>query len=222
MEKFIVINFKTYEQSTGENALNLAKICDDIARETKSNIIIVPQFADIYRISKSVKIPVFAQHFDNIKYGSNTGHVLLESLKSVGASGSLLNHSEKRLKLADIESGIEKLKSLGMKSIVCTNNVSTTKSAAVLNPDFVAIEPPELIGTGISVSKAQPDIVRNSVNAVKEINSDVKILCGAGISNGDDVRRAIELGTDGVLLSSGVVCAKNPRGVLVDLIKGLK
>ncbi len=222
MDPIIVINFKTYEQSTGENALNLAKICDEIAKETGSNIIIVPQFADIYRISKPVKIPVFAQHFGNIKYGSNTGHVLLESLRAAGASGSLLNHSENRLKLADIEAGIERLKSMKMKSIVCTNNVNTTKGAAVLNPDFVAIEPPELIGTGISVSKAQPDIVRNSVNAVKKINPDVKVLCGAGISNGEDVKKAIELGTDGVLLASGVVCAKNPREVLIDLVKGLR
>lgn len=222
MDKLIVINFKTYEQSTGENALNLAKICDEIARETKSDIIVVPQFADIYMISKSVNIPVFAQHFDNIKYGSNTGHVLVESLKSAGASGSLLNHSENRLKLADIEVGIEKLKSLKMKSIVCTNNVNITKCIAVLNPDFVAVEPPELIGTGISVSKAQPDIVRNSVNAVKNINPDVKVLCGAGISNGEDVKKAIELGTNGVLLASGIVCAKNPREVLIDLVKGLR
>jgi len=220
---YIILNFKTYEEATGDKALKLARICDEVAKETGADIrvIVIPQPADIYRISQEVEIPVYSQHVDNIKFGSNTGHILPESVKAAGAKGSLINHSEMRLKLADIEVNIKKLKELGMVSIVCTNNVEVTKAAAALSPDFVAIEPPELIGTGISVSKAQPEIIQGSVDEVKKINPDVKVLCGAGISTGEDVKKAIELGTCGVLLASGVVKANDQKAVLMDLVKGI-
>ena len=221
-KNLIVLNFKAYKESTGDNAVKLAKICDEVARENNVNIIVCPQYADIYRISNEVDIPVFAQGIENVKYGSNTGHVLPESVKEAGASGCLLNHSENRLKLADIDALIQKLKELGMTSIVCTNNIATTKAAAVLSPDYVAVEPPELIGSGISVSKAQPEIITGSVDAVKDVNKNVRVLCGAGISTGGDLKSALKLGTEGVLLASGIVCAKDPKAALLNLISGLK
>ncbi|RLI95651.1 MAG: triose-phosphate isomerase [Candidatus Altiarchaeales archaeon] len=221
MKKYVIINCKTYREATGDDAFKLAKICDDVAKETDVEIIICPQFTDIYRIAKNVDIPVYAQHVDPVDYGSNTGHVLPESVKAAGSAGSLINHSERRLRLADIEACIEKLKSLGMISVVCTNNINVTKAASALGPDFVAIEPPELIGTGIPVSKAQPEIITGSVDAVNKVNPDVKVLTGAGITTGDDVKKAIELGTCGVLLASGVIKAKNPKDVLMDLVKDI-
>lgn len=221
MDDVIILNFKTYEESTGVNALRLAKICDEVAGRAKANVIVAVQAADVYRISREVSIPVYAQHVDNVKYGSFTGHVLAESVKAAGAAGCLVNHSENRLRLADIEANIQRLRNLGMTSVVCTNSVDTTRAAAALGPDYVAIEPPELIGSGVSVSKAQPGIVSGSVDAVKKINLGVKVLCGAGITTGDDLRKALELGTCGVLLASGVVKAKDPRAALMDLIRGL-
>ncbi len=221
MKPLIVINFKTYAEGTGNLGLKLAKICDDIAREYEIDIIVAPQVADIYRISTSVKIPVFSQHIDPVVYGSSTGHVLPESVKEAGAVGSLINHSEMRLRLADIEACVKKLREMKMKSIICSNNIATTRAAAALEPNFVAIEPPELIGSGIPVSKAQPEIVSESVNAVKKINPKVKTLCGAGISKGEDLKAAMELGTDGVLLASGVVKAKDQKKALMELIEPL-
>lgn len=222
MKAIIVVNFKAYRESTGELGFKLAKICDDIAREYIVQIIIAPQISDIYKISKNVKIPVFAQHIDAISYGSYTGHILAEAVKEAGASGSLVNHSERRLTLADIELCVKKLKELSMTSIVCSNNIETTKALAILEPDFVAIEPPELIGSGIPVSKAQPEIVANAVDAVREISRKVKILCGAGISTAEDLKAAIELGTDGVLLASGIVKSKDQKTALLKLIEPLK
>ena len=96
-----------------------------------------------------------------------------------------------------------------------------SKAAAQLVPDFVAVEPPELIGGDISVSKAQPELVKDSVEAVKAVSPDVKVLCGAGVKNGEDVKSALELGAKGVLLASGVVKAKDAEAVMRDLIKGL-
>ncbi len=213
----IFLNFKTYETATGEKALNLAKICNKYPDE----VVVIPQITDIYIISKSIKNKVFSQHVDNIKFGSNTGFILPEAVKSAGASGTLINHSEHRLKIADIEALIERIRNLNMISVVCTNNVPVSAAVAAMNPDFIAIEPPELIGSGKAVSKENPKIITDTINAVRKINDKVKILCGAGISNGEDVRAAIKLGVDGVLLASAFTNAKNPELLLDDLISGL-
>jgi triosephosphate isomerase len=101
---------------------------------------------------------------------------------------------------------------------VCTNNIPTTAAAAALNPEYVAVEPPELIGTGVPVSQADPEVVRGSVEAVKRINPDVQVLCGAGISRGEDLTAAMDLGSVGVLLASGIVKAEDPRSALEDLV----
>jgi triosephosphate isomerase len=185
-------------------------------------MIVVPQVADIHAISRAVKIPVYAQHVDGAGYGGFTGHVTAASLMDAGAKGSLINHSERRLKLAEIEASISACRSFGLKTIVCTNNVATTKAAASLAPDFVAVEPPELIGSGIPVSKADPDVVRRSVEAVKDIAPGVGVLCGAGITHGEDLRAALDLGSEGVLLASGIIKAKDQRRALEDLVTGAK
>ncbi|NMB84932.1 MAG: Triosephosphate isomerase [Methanosaeta sp. PtaB.Bin018] len=217
----IVLNFKTYRESTGIEALRLAEICEDISREYSVQMVVVPQVADIHAISSTVKIPVYAQHVDGVGFGGFTGHVTAASLKAAGAAGSLINHSERRLKLAEIEASITACRSFGLKTIVCTNNVATTRSAAALEPDFVAVEPPELIGSGIPVSKANPEVIRGSVAAVKDIAPKVAVLCGAGIAHGEDLRSAIELGSEGVLLASGIIKAADQRKALEDLVSGV-
>jgi triosephosphate isomerase len=218
----IVLNFKTYREATGEEALRLAEICEDVSKEYSVEMIVVPQTADIHMISEAVKIPVYAQHVDGVGHGGFTGHIIAASLKAAGASGSLINHSERRLRLAEIDASISACRSVGLKTIVCTNNVATTQAAAALEPDFVAVEPPELIGSGIPVSKADPDVVRDSVDAVKDIAPTVGVLCGAGIARGEDLKAALDLGSIGVLLASGIIKAKDQRAALVDLVAGAK
>jgi len=213
LEPIIILNFKTYAESTGTHAVELAKLCQKIANETGVLVIVVPQLADIYRISTEVNIPIYAQHIDGITFGGYTGHVLAESVAQAGASGTLINHSERRLELAEIDASIQAAKRVGLTTVVCTNNLATTSAAASLTPDFVAIEPPELIGSGIPVSKANPDIVIGAVKSAK----GVRVLCGAGISKADDVKAAIELGTEGVLLASGVIKASDPKTALMGL-----
>ena len=105
-----------------------------------------------------------------------------------------------------------------MISCVCSNNIATTRAVAALNPDFVAIEPPELIGGSVSVSEANPEIITGSVEAVRAISPDVRLLTGAGIHSGSCVKTAVDLGTDGVLLASSVVKAVDPAAVLRDLV----
>jgi triosephosphate isomerase len=86
---------------------------------------------------------------------------------------------------------------------------------------MLAVEPPELIGTGVPVSKAKPEVVSGTVELVKEINSDMVVLCGAGITRGEDVAAALRLGTEGVLVASGVVKAKDPYRVLLEFAEAL-
>ena len=215
----IALNFKTYAQAFGENSLKLAKIAEEVSDQFGVTIAVAPPMIDLARVAAEVKIPVFAQHVDPYEPGSHTGSIIAEDVKAAGAVGSLVNHSEHRLRLADIGMVLERLRENDLISLLCTDTVETTKAGAALSPDMLAIEPPELIGTGIPVSKAKPEVVKGAVQAVQKINPDVHVLCGAGISTGDDVARAIELGAEGVLLASAYVKAKDPKMVLIGMAR---
>ncbi|WP_460041885.1 triose-phosphate isomerase [Thermococcus atlanticus] len=217
-EPVIAINFKAYAQATGEGALRIAKAAEKVWKETGVTIVVAPQLADLYRIAQEVEIPVFAQHINPITPGSHTGHVLPEAVKEAGAAGTLLNHSENRMILADLEASIRRAEEVGLMTMVCSNNPAVSAAVAALGPDYVAVEPPELIGTGIPVSKAKPEVITNTVELVKKVNPHVKVLTGAGISTGEDVKKALELGSVGVLLASGVTKAKNPEKAIRDLV----
>jgi triosephosphate isomerase len=210
----IIVNFKTYLESTGKRAIELARQAEKAAKETGANIIVVPQFVDLARVAEAVEIPVFAQHVDPIKPGNSTGHVLAEAVKEAGAVGTLINHSERQLRLIDIDAIIALTKEKGLVSCVCANNPSVSAAVAAMHPNITSVEPPELIGSGISVSKAQPEIVTDTVKLVQKVDPKMTILCGAGISTADDVSIALKLGTRGVLVASGIVKAKDPYSVL--------
>jgi triosephosphate isomerase len=212
----IIVNYKTYSEATGKKAIMLSRIAEEVSKETGVNISVSPQLADLASVCNTVSIPVFAQHIDPIFPGNSTGHVLLESVKEAGAVGTLINHSERRLKLCDIEVIIARARESGMVSVVCTNNAAVSEAAAALKPDIVSLEPPELIGTGIPVSKSKPEVVTQTVALVKHVNPCVLTLCGAGITKGEDVAAALKLGTKGVLVASGIVKAKDPRKVLME------
>lgn len=217
----VILNYKTYLESSGENALELARALKSASEESGITMVAAPQAADIYRIQDQISLLIFAQHIDPITPGGHTGSNLIETLIEAGISGSLINHSENRMKLADIDEVIQLCKQNDIESCVCTNNIATSKAIATFSPDAVAVEPPELIGTGIPVSQAQPEVVEDSVKGVKSINKKIKVLCGAGISTGDDMKAAMDLGADGVLLASGIVKAKNPKEALLDLVSKL-
>lgn len=218
----VIVNFKTYLESTGVKAVELAKSAERVQTETGISVAVAPQLAELATVAEAVKIPVFAQHIDPIKPGGYTGHVLVESVKQAGAVGTLINHSERRLKLSDIDEAVRLARGNSLISCVCANNPSVSVAVAALKPDIVAVEPPELIGTGIPVSKAKPEIVTDTVKQVRKVNPDVIILCGAGITSGEDVASALKLGTQGVLVASGIVKAKNPYAVMREFADAAK
>ena len=216
----IILNFKNYDQTVGKKGLYLSKIAEEVAKELSVSIAVCPQTVDLRKIAEEVDIPVLAQHVDANDSGSFTGNNLLQAIIETGAVGSLVNHSEHRLKLSDIERIVNKANSLDFFTCVCSNNLQTSKAIAALNPVACAMEPPELIGSGVSVT-TQPDLVKDTIKAITDINHNVQPLVGAGVSTNQDVLEAIQLGAKGVLLASGFVKAKDPREVLLGMAKAI-
>ncbi len=216
----IIVNFKTYRQATGNNSVKLARACEKVAKASGVNIVAAAQAADIYRVASSARIPVFAQHVDNVSYGKNTGFVLPEAVKAAGASGTLLNHAEHKIEYTALADTITRCKRLGLTTVVCAEGREEAALVAKLNPDFIAVELPELIGTLVSVSKANPEEVTSAIAEIKRVR-DIPVLCGAGVANGDDVAKALKLGTKGVLLATAVTTAKNPEAALAELVKSI-
>lgn len=215
--KVLAINMKAYAQASGKKALKIAKDAEKI--KSKTEIIIIPQITDLKEISKNTKLKVFAQHVDLDEAGAHTGHITIEQIKLAGATGTLLNHSEKRLDKKAIKKTIARCKELGLKTMVCAQTTKEVAEIVKMKPDYVAIEPPELIGGDISVSSAKPEIISNSFNKTK--NTSVELICGAGVKTNEDIKKAFALGAQGVLIASGVAKAKNPGIKIKELLKDL-
>ncbi len=205
----LIINFKNYIEASGKGALDLAKSAATVSRKLDVEIAVAPPPPFLAAVAYATAIPVLAQHTDPAKEGNTTGHVVAQIVRSAGARGSLLNHSERRLGAAEVKEIILRLSECGLESVVCARTSEEAASLAAYSPSFVAIEPPELIGSGVAVSKAKPHLVSDSVRAVKEVDSNVQVICGAGIVDGVDVEAALRLGARGILVASGIVKAKS-------------
>ena len=212
----IVVNFKTYESASGQSAEDLATSMEKFTNRNFRMIAVVSAF-DLHSIaSNSTNLEVWSQHLDPVGKGSYTGWLEPESAIYRGAVGTIINHAEHKVSIKHVKELMEMLPS-DFPICACAADVSEAIELAKLNPTFIAVEPPELIGGDISVTTADPSIVTDTVKAVKSVNSNVRVLCGAGVKNGSDVRKAIELGAEGVLLASGVTKAEDVNAVLDDL-----
>ena len=216
-----VINCKNYEQVSGDKIIKFVKTVEKISKKYKVKIAVAPPQHLIGSVSNS-SIPILAQHVDIAKVGSTTGFVVPELLKKSKVKGSLINHSEHRIPEKDIIQLITKLKELKMTSIVCVKDVSEAKKYSKYNPDYIAIEPPELIGSGKAVSTEKPELITKAAIAVKSAKNNTKLLCGAGIVSGQDVSKAIELGSKGILVASGIIKAKNWTKIITKFAKAMK
>ena len=217
----IVVNFKVYREVEGTKALDIAKICGSVSSDSGITIAVCPPSAELGYVSRNVHIPVFSQNADPHAPGSSTGWMTPSSIKASGAVGTLINHAEHKISMKEIAETVELCKGCDIVTIVCADSVKAAEQMAQYRPDMIAVEPPELIGGNVSVTDADPDIVMRTVDAVKEVSRSVSVLCGAGVKTGKDVKKALELGADGVLLASGVVKAKDPKAALQDLVKYL-
>lgn len=220
MKYKLIINLKTYKESSHTNAIKIAKICKKLEKEAKKRdveIILSPQSIDLKDVLAQ-KVKTYSQHIDFCTPGANTGFIVPENLKKIGVSGTLISHSEHILSLKEIEERINLCKKLGLESCVCARNSNIAKKIAKLNPTFIAVEPKELIGGEISISKSKPELIKKSVQVV----GNIPLLVGAGVKNRTDVKVAVELNAKGILVASGVVKANNIEKAILDLIDGFE
>ncbi|HET9807086.1 MAG: triose-phosphate isomerase [Deltaproteobacteria bacterium] len=218
----IIINCKNYLEIAGEKIFQLSEIAQDISERYKIEIMIAPPQNSLFYLSQFIKLPLICQHVDDEKIGPTTGFIIPELAKSYGASGSLINHSEHRMEHANIKNAIERLRHLNMFSIVCASTSREVGELSRFNPDMIAIEPPELIGTGKAVSKVNPSIITESVKEARTYSKNVKVICGAGIVDKTDIQSAINLGSQGILLASGLIKSESWKDKLIELSEGFE
>jgi triosephosphate isomerase (TIM) len=226
--KYFVINAKNYPEAAGAGLHHMvdalkAVSSQDLFRQIKFYLA-PPNFGLALSINQGGSYHVLAQHLDPSSAGASTGFSVPEIAKSFGASGSILNHSEHRIPDDEIEALIPRLRRLEMVSVVCAKDDAEVAKFAKFSPDFIAVEPPELIGSGKAVSKVKPEIVTSSRAALdnnRPPGSSTKLLCGAGIVDGIDARLSTELGAEGILVASGVVKAPDLEKKIRELAEGL-
>jgi len=214
----IIVNFKVYQQATGIRAIELARVHQKVATETGASIGIAVSALDLEKVCQEVNIPVFAQHIDPLTFGSNTGSIIPKMVKEVGAFGTLLNHAEKKLEHEVLEKSVEAAQAADLFTIVCADTPQQAAHVKSCNPNLIAMEPPELIGGDVSISKAGPELIEQSF----EIVGEGKLLVGAGVNDKEDIEIALSKGAVGVLLASAVTKAQDPESVLRELCEGLK
>ncbi len=216
----IVVNFKTYATASGSEAEALLAAMEDHADGPATMVAVASAFDLAILAEQADRVEVWSQHLDPVGLGGYTGWLEPQTALYRGAKGSLINHAEHKVELAHVRSVLEMLPE-GFPVCACAADVEEAKALAKLNPTYIAVEPPELIGGDISVTTADPAIVSDTVAAVKAVNPNVRVLCGAGVKSGRDVAKALELGAEGVLLASGVTKADDVHGVLADLVASL-
>lgn len=213
----IFVNFKTYQEGTGERAAKLAKICAEVQKNSKVKIIPVVQLVDLYRIKDQLlKLEVWVQHLDPFPPGKFTGWINLEAIKEAGASGTLLNHSEHRMPPGTIRQIIKKAGDF--KILLCCKSLGQAERLVKLKPNLLAYEPPELIGSREkSVASEKPEAIGNLVKMI-----DLPLIVGAGIHSREDVKISLQMGAKGILVATDVVLAKDQKKELEDLAQGFK
>lgn len=203
----IIVNFKTYPQTFGNGAINLAKICQSVSKKTGVKIIPAVSALDCSRLDS----PVFLQYLDN--------YTSAIQASKIGVTGSLLNHSDHRLKPGTIS---QILKSLppDFISVLCLKSLGQAQTwAKKLKPTYFAYEPPELIGNKHqSVATVKPETITNISRQLGKI----PLLVGAGIHSHADVIASLKLGAVGILVATDIVTASDPEAQLLDLANGFK
>jgi triosephosphate isomerase (TIM) len=215
-----VLNLKAYPRVGGDAAIAFARTLFERSEQQGVSCAIAPPLAEIGRVAREVAIPVLAQHVDSFEPGPRTGFLVPESLAEAGGRGSLVNHSEHPLSARKVEETVDRLRATGLVSVVCAGTVREAARLAGPRPPYLAVEPPELIGGKISVAEARPEIISGTVEAVLARSPESVVLCGAGVHDRRDVKKAIELGSAGILVASAVATAKEPGRAIDELLRG--
>lgn len=218
--RYFFINYKLEKEASGKHSSQMTKVLLENA-VSDVRIIFVPQLLDLQSLCALYpQASFFCPHADFHSYGKGTGYVLLENVKESGAVGVVLNHAEHKLPKHVLRKTIFRAKRVGLKIMACADSLKETEAILELDPDFIAYEPPELIGGDVSVSQAQPQVLEKFSAMIKDSNKPIIPITGAGIKTQSDVRKAVELGTSGIFVASGIVRAKNPKAAFEELLLG--
>ncbi len=216
----LVVNLKAYGRAVGDGALRVLEALERVRDETGVTVAIAPNHVDLSLVASRAAIPVLAQGAVPGMGGAATARVPIGILPSIGVEGLIINHSENQQTLSEVASLVEEARSLGLWSLVCVPSPSEAMAVAPLSPDAIAVEPPDLIGGPISVSRARPEVLLQFSRALSEAYTGL-LLAGAGISSGEDSSRAVELGMDGVLVASAIANSEEPFKRALDIASGL-
>jgi len=222
----VFVNFKTYPQGTGEKAVELAKAIREVSQvsqvsgESGIQIIPVVQAVDVFQVRQAVDIPVWVQHLDFQPQGQFTGWVNLEAIVEAGASGTLLNHSEHQIPPGTIKQILSKIQNTKYKIqnfevMVCCKTLGQMERLVKLKPDFIGYEISELIGGEVSIVDRDSKSVKHAL----EICGKTPLVVGAGVHKAEDLKRVRQLGCAGVLISSAIVLADDPKQKLREIFK---
>ncbi|MEB2835934.1 MAG: triose-phosphate isomerase [Desulfurococcales archaeon] len=218
--RVLVVNFKAYPTAFDSTAEALAREASRLESGLPVRVILAPPAPVVPRVL-AIHGDVYTQHLDPVGMGAHTGRIPAEAARALGVRGSLVNHSERKMVLRDVAAVVSKLREQGLESIVCADTPAEAAAAAYLKPTMVAVEPPELIGTGIPVSKARPEVITESLEAIRKVDPALPLLAGAGISSPEDAVRAVELGASGVLVASIVMKSRDPPASMRSLAEAL-
>jgi len=210
----IFINLKTYKEGTGKKAVELAKLCQEVSESRGVEIIPIVQAVDLYLIKQTVGIPVWVQHVDQFSPGQFTGFISLETVFEAGGSGTLVNHSEHQIPPGNTRQIVARAKEKNFSTMVCCKTLGQMEKLVKFKPDYLAYEIAELIGTKDSIVEKAPKAIKHAV----EICGKVPLIVGAGVHSKNDLETAKKLGAKGVLISSAIVLAEDPRQKLLELI----
>lgn len=218
----IFVNYKAYEQGTGEKAVELTRILEKVAHETQIKIIPAVQSSDIKDVVSSTTLEVWSQKIDPYEFGAHTGAIIAEAVLEDGAAGTFLNHSENRFANFDeLAKASDRAKSVGLKTLIFAKDIEELKNITSLSPNFLAYEPPELVGSStVSVSTAKPEIIKEASEIAKL--AGIPLIVGAGIHTKEDIRKSLELGAVGFAVASDILKSTDPRREILELTEGFK
>lgn len=211
---FLMLNTKSYLY--GKELYDLAKHADYLTEKYKIDFFFTVPTAELYRVNQMTKkVIVTAQHMDYISPGKGMGKVTTESIIEAGAQAVVLNHAEKPITFTILEKTIEKANKFGLITIVCANSINEATKIVDFKPTIILCEPTEMIGTG---QISDEDYIERTNSAIKNIDTQILVMQGAGISTEKDIIRNLNLGADGNGVTSGVVSAANPKEILTKMV----
>lgn len=218
----IFVNYKAFEEGTGQKAILLTRILEEVAHESQVKIIPVVQIIDAESVISSTKLEVWIQHVDPVTYGAHTGWTLPEEAAKIGVSGVFLNHSEHKFDSFDnLYTANEKAMAANLKTLIFATDLEELKKVSDLAPTYVAYEPAELVGsTTVSVAQAKPEIISQADGIARSFG--LPLIVGAGIHEMSDVKKSLELGAVGVAVATDIVKALDPKKELLDLVRGFQ